>query len=194
MTVIPRHPIDGELHCVAEQTIFKGNKFETAEKILSWLIREDIIKPEKSIVRYQPNGHRFSEGIKQVVTEPLPDITSDYVGLEYNTEREFYSIHHPVFRYILCPNCNSDLEYCGEHEEVFLEALKQWRDHDGAEFVNCPVCNAKVLFHEFQYGIGCGFSDLAFTFFGCRGFTEKFQSEFEQQLGCRVRLVWDFCP
>ena len=162
------------------------------EKILAWLVREDVIKPEKCVVRYRQNGHRFSEGIKQVVTEPLPDFTSGYTGLEYSTERNFYSVNHPGFHYILCPSCNSNLEDGKEYEDLFWNAIKQWENHDGEEYIHCPVCNSKVIFHELQYGIDCGFSDLAFTFFGCRGFTEVFQTEFEHHLGCPMRFVWKY--
>ena len=190
MSIIPKHPGHGELLCIVEQTIFKGNRFETVERVLAWLVREDIIKPEKCVVRYRQNGHRFSEGIKRVVTEPLPDLTSDFTGLEYNTERRFYSVNHPDFHGILCPNCNGDLEDNDEYEDIWWQAIKQWEDHDGVEYVHCPICGSQVHFHEFRYGIGCGFSDLAFTFFGCRGFTEVFQAEFELQLGCPVRLIW----
>ena len=188
MSFVSKHLGYGELHCIAEQMIFKGNRFEAAEKILSWLIRKDIIKPEKCIIRYQPNGHRFSEGIKQVVTGALPDLTSDYVGLEYATERMIYC-SNPSFDYILCPSCKSDLESNEEYEDAFWKALIQWENHDGVEFLHCPVCGKKILFHEFQFGTYCGFSDLAFTFFDCRGFTEIFQEEFESQLGCPVRLI-----
>jgi len=188
MPYIPKHPIYGALHCIAEQTTFKGNRFDAVEKILSWLIKEDIIKPEKCIVRYQQNGHRFSEGLKKVITGGFPDITSDYVGLEYNTERET-CFSNPSLDYILCPNCKNDLESNEEHEDIFWKALNQWKIYDGDEFVHCPVCDKKVLFHAFQFGTVCGFSDLAFTFFDCRGFTEVFQAEFERQLGCPVRLV-----
>ena len=192
MSFLPKHPENGELHLIAEQTIFQGNRFETVEKILAWLIREDIIKPEKCIVRHQQNGHRFSEGIKRVVMGPLPDLTSDFMGLEYCTERFFYSANHPDFHGILCPNCNSNLEDSDEYEDVWWQAIKQWEEHDGIEYVVCPVCGSQVPFHKFRYGIDCGFSDLAFTFFGCRGFTEVFQAEFERHLGCPVRLVWNY--
>jgi len=188
MSIPPKHPIYGELYCIAEQSIFQGNRFEAVEKILSWLVREDIIKPEKCIVRYQQNGHRFSEGIKRVVTGGLPDVTSDYVGLEYSTARESY-FSNPSLDYILCPYCKSDLESNEEYEKIFWKALEQWENHYGVEFIHCPACYKMVLFHEFQFGTYCGFSDIAFTFFDCRGFTETFQTEFERQLGCPVRFV-----
>ena len=187
MTLLPKHPEAHELYCIAGQTNFQGNRFEAAEKIISWLVADDIIKPEKCIVRYQQNGHRFSEGMKRVVTEPLPDIASDYVGLEYVTERRIYCFQ-PVFDYALCPYCQGDIENCPEQENFLREAIFRWEDRNDVDFLQCPICKKTVYFHELEFGHTCAFSDLAFTFFGCHGITETFQTEFEQHLGCPIHL------
>ena len=189
MAFIPVQPTGGVLYFANNHTFFKGDRFQVAESVLSWLIREDIIKPEKCVVRLQQNGHRFSEGIKRVVAEPFPDIDSDFNGLEYSTERQFLCWHQ-YFHYIICPNCKSDLEQNSEHEDFFMEAVWQWKDRDGADFIHCPICCQKTFLCEFKIGHECMFSDLVFSFFGCRGVTDTFRTEFEQRLGNPVRLFW----
>lgn len=191
MTLLPTRPPGGALYCIADQSVFAGNRFNSAEKILAWLAATGIIEAKNRIVRHQRNGRRFSDAIFRVLTGSLPDINSEFVGLEYITERRIYCFNCDL-DYIICPHCKSDLKDGRENENIFWTAIEKWISNEGADNLTCPRCHKNLPFHEFQYGVECIFSDLAFVFFGCKGLTDEFQAEFERQLGCPVRLLWNF--
>lgn len=56
-------------YLLAKATVF-NDRSKVLEEILAWLIERDIIRPEREIIRYSQDGHRFSEGSKSIFTPP----------------------------------------------------------------------------------------------------------------------------
>ena len=175
---------DHSISIVPRQSNYPGKEIK-AKEILDWLISLDIVKPTLSdCILSANNGYPISNGAKLVTTEPenLPyDLIAN--GLEIITDRRVFHTGQNGIEELICPNCKQNIA----NED--WDFLREWNDNISNN-LTCPLCNIGTDVHQFDFTPEWGFSNLGFTFWNWPSLTEKFISNFRQNLKVDVNIIY----
>lgn len=161
------------------------NHAAKAQEIVQWLSEIKAIKKEKSICTLGKEGYAIDEGAKKLVEFPeeLP-FGLEVCGLEVFTQSHIFTSGERELETVLCPSCK------GEMREYFENQVNLWESTNNF-IIQCPHCQAKHPIHAFHCEPIWGFSNLGFKFWNWTDFTYQFIEDFEQRLGCEVRVVYE---
>jgi uncharacterized protein YbaR (Trm112 family) len=159
------------------------NRSRKAQEIVNWLIDIQAIKAFKDdCILSSEQGYPIDTGAKALTSTPeyLPyELNTN--GLQVITERSVFDAGENGLDSFVCPNCNEDI------------LREDWRFDDYMETGNallmCPLCKRANDINDYNMEPAWGFSDLGFTFWNWTDLTEDFIKEFEQKLGCKVKVV-----
>ncbi|MCU0393492.1 MAG: hypothetical protein MUE81_20450 [Thermoflexibacter sp.] len=156
-----------------------------AEEILLWLSLIGAIKTDVSDCTLGKMGYAVAEGAKKIVEFPeeLP-FDLPICGLEVFTESHIFTSGEKELSTVICPTCKGDIR------EYFDTQVHLWESTNNFN-ICCPLCGAIHPIHAFHYEPIWGFSNLGFKFWNWTDFTYQFIEEFEQKLGCDVRVVYE---
>ncbi len=161
------------------------NKEEKIDEILSWLIENDIIKPDTSdcILGSRRKRYAVSIGAKHVTTFPeyLP-FDLEINGLEIIDSRQVFDTGGNGIESVMCPACCRNILANG------LDFIAKW--YEGENAVQCSICETLVDIHSYDFTPEWGFSDLGFSFWNWPKLTDSFMEEFQHKLGCEINLVF----
>lgn len=159
------------------------DRLTKANIIIDWLVSREAIKPIKTgCVLSEDLGYPIGEGAKSLVNEPqyLP-YNLLTCGLAVITKNCVFDAGENGIDSFVCPNCAGDI------------LSEPWDLNDFYENGNpdliCPLCNQLADLNNYQIEPAWGFSNLGFTFWNWPPLKDSFIAEFEQRLGCEVKVV-----
>ncbi|PUZ22568.1 hypothetical protein GA0116948_109169 [Chitinophaga costaii] len=160
-------------------------KIFKAQTILTWLVSENIVKPELSdCVLSIDSGYAVSEGARLITAYPdqLPfDLITN--GLEVITERRVFYTGENGMEECICPHCKENIA------QENWRFLNNWYKQLSDELI-CPLCNVGTEIHQFRFEPEWGFSDLGFTFWNWPLLKESFIASFKEKLGSDISIVY----
>ncbi|SFE85379.1 hypothetical protein [Thermoflexibacter ruber] len=161
------------------------NHAAKAQEIVNWLSEIKAIKKEKSICTLDKEGYAIDEGAEKLVEFPeeLP-FGLQVCGLEVITQSHIFTSGERELETVLCPSCKKEMR------EYFENQVHLWESTNNF-IIQCPHCQAKHPIHAFHCEPIWGFSNLGFKFWNWTDFTYQFIEDFEQRLGCEVRVVYE---
>ena len=158
---------------------------QMALSITGWLVNIRVIKSEKTdCILSSEFGYPIDTGAREITDEAeyLPfNLTTN--GLEVITDRTIFHTGQNGIDTFVCPLCNEDmlsdgLEFLGEYYE------------DGNSVLTCSFCKQESDLNDYVIEPAWGFSNIGFTFWNWPDFKEEFIKEFEERLGCKVKVVF----
>ncbi len=167
---------------VPELTIYP-NRFEKAKQIVEWLTDIKAIKGDKAdCILSSALGYPIDSGAVVLTTEPkqLP-FNLVVNGLQVVTEPSVFDAGENGLDSVICPNCKEDILAEEWNLEGFIKSENP--------LLECPLCEQQSDLNSYVIEPTWGFSNLGFTFWNWTGFTDDFIKEFEQKLGCKVKVV-----
>lgn len=151
---------------------------------IKWLQEIDAINTELSECTLgQAFGYNISNGAKKLVKEPelLPyGLTSNGLGIAEG--RRIFTNMEGGLESIICPSCKINIV---NEEWDFFDT---W--YRGDDYVKCSVCNNLSNMLRFKLEPKWGFSNVGFQFNNWPEFKSAFITEFEQQIDCRVYVIY----
>lgn len=159
------------------------DRFNKAQQIVDWLIDIRAIKSYMTdCILSSEQGYPIDNGAITLTNEPqyLPfNLATN--GLHVITEPSVFDAGENGLHSFVCPNCK---------EEILVE---EWSFDDfvesGNPLLDCPICKQQSDLNNYAIEPTWGFSNLGFTFWNWTDLTDDFIKEFEQRLGCKVKIV-----
>lgn len=153
--------------------------------ITDWLVNIRAIKSEKTdCILSSEFGYPIDIGARELTDEAeyLPFSLSTS-GLEVITNRTIFHTGENGVDSFMCPLCN---------EDILADAWAFFDDYynNGNSMFDCPACKKKSDINDYIIEPAWGFSNLGFTFWHWPDFKENFIKEFEERLGCKVKVVF----
>jgi hypothetical protein len=159
------------------------DRLSKAKSIVEWLVSIDAVEPVKTdCILSESFGYPIGKSAKALVDEPeyLP-YGLIVCGLEVTTKNTVFHAGANGLDSFVCPSCGGDI--LGE----------EWDFNDFNEGGNsdliCPLCNWSADLNDYDIEPAWGFSNLGFTFWNWPPLKDSVIAEFEQRLGCEVRIV-----
>jgi hypothetical protein len=157
---------------------------QKARLIIDWLVNINAIKADKTdCILSSESGYPIDIGSKKLTYEseylPFDLITN---GLEVITTRTVFHSGENGIDTFICPLCN---------EDILSDAWAFFDDfyNNGNSTPTCPICKKRSALNDYLIEPAWGFSNLGFTFWNWPDFKEEVIKEFEQRLGCKVKVV-----
>jgi len=173
---------DNSISIVPQVSAYPDRQLK-AQEIVDWLITERIVEPSASRCLLSSDlGYSIAKGAKSTAIYPdsLP-FGLAVNGLEIVTERQVFDAGSNGIDKIICPKCAQNI--VSDNWD-----LDSWSNNETDE-LTCTKCGLRSDIHQFHFEPARGFSNLGFRFWNWPGLTPAFIKEFEQKLGCRVRVV-----
>jgi hypothetical protein len=161
---------------------FPGKEKKAAE-ILNWLIEIKAVKPGLSECTMWMNapGYEIDKGAKKIIASPgkLP-FDMERCGLEIMLKPTVFGSGDCGLEYVECPVCKATPN--------IKNATENYKER-GISKIVCTGCECEIEINEFIFHPHNAFSDLGFIFWEWKDFKESFIKEFEDRLGCKVKVV-----
>jgi hypothetical protein len=85
-----------------------------------------------------------------------------------------------------CPGCGRILD---DPDDEWRAAVQSWMEGDNDSPLSCPECGAAAPVTKWDYGVGCGFGNLAFRFWNWPPLRGEFLEELRRELGHPIAVV-----
>ncbi|MFE1912626.1 hypothetical protein [Streptomyces anandii] len=171
-----------------------------AERIIHWLVSEDVITRELSREGvYSPgadSGYVPGREWRRAVADPSDAAwMAGPVAVMVGRDAYVAGQGSDEAEEAVCPRCSHTVvvidwpdnpEPDEEAWRPFRDALAVWR-RTGEASVHCPGCGAAVPVTEWDYGPGFALGALAFDFWDWPPLAEEFRSELRRRLGHRTQ-------
>ena len=154
-----------------------------AKTIVDWLIGIGAVESVKTdCILGKGLGYPIGKNAKAVVDEP-GDLPYGLIvcGLEVITENTVFHAGANGLDSFVCPNCGDDILEAGWDLNDFHE--------QGIPSLTCPLCNQVADLNDYAIEPTWGFSNLGFTFWNWPELKDSVIAEFEERLGCEVKIV-----
>ncbi len=161
------------------------NRKQKAKLIIDWLVNVHAVKSSQTdCVLGSDLGYPIDSGAKNLTDEveylPFRLMTN---GLDVIVERQIYDTGQNGMDSFICPKCNEDIISDG------WSFLDEYFNTGNSMFI-CPVCKRESDLNNFVIDPIWGFSNLGFTFWNWPSFKDEVLKEFEDRLGCKVKVVY----
>lgn len=159
------------------------DRLAKAQLIVNWLVSVEAVEPVKTdCVLGKAFGYPVGKGADALVDDPkyLP-YRLIVCGLEVITENTVFHAGANGLDSFICPNCHQDILEGDWSLDDFVE--------NGDPNLTCPLCNQAADLNDYNIEPTWGFSNLGFIFWNWPPLKDSFIAEFEQRLGCEVRIV-----
>ena len=158
-----------------------------AERVLAWLIAEEIVTPEMTDcvlgadLGYPP-GPLYAKATGTADPHLLSLRTN---GMAIIAKRTVFHSGQGGFE-LVCSACKSKLQ----PPDGWGDAVSDWFNQSGSGELACPACGASRPIVEWQHSPPWAFGELGFQFWNWPQFTQAFIRAFENQLHSRVVRVY----
>ncbi len=157
-----------------------------ADRVLRWLIDEEVVVPERSDCILGEGGHGPGPlYVKATGTSDGHLLGLRTNGLEVVSTRTVF--HNGGLGFdIVCLSCGGRF---GPQNSLWGNAVDEWYERRGPGLLACPACKAMLTITEWRHDPPLGFANLGFTFWNWQRLTDSFVATIGARLGHRVIVV-----
>ncbi len=171
---------------IVPDAIDKTQAKELANKVVSRLVQQGIIKKELTDCVLGKNGYAPGDNYKEVILgddNGFKNLLTN--GFEVRTTRQVFHNGNNGLDEIRCPNCNEDVI-----DANWQQALEEWINETDQDKIICQNCNIENSITKYIFCPTWGFGNLGFIFWNWPDLKSSFINDIEQVLGLPVKVIY----